>query len=70
HKRLLQGERREEKADQRRLRKDNSVWEDAEAAAEDYQYEHMLKTVQAESLRMAAMNSEWSPAAKNSYQAS
>lgn len=64
HKRLLQKERREEKTDQRRLHKENTVWEEAEAAADDYEYQQMLKTVQAESLRMAAMNTQSSTTAK------
>ncbi|KAG0304179.1 hypothetical protein BGZ99_002483, partial [Dissophora globulifera] len=64
HKRLLQKERRQEKADQRRLQKENTFWEEAEAAVDDYEYQQMLKTVQAESLRMAAMNTPSSTAAK------
>ncbi|KAF9947163.1 hypothetical protein BGZ70_002841 [Mortierella alpina] len=58
HKRRLQRERREEKADQRRLDKENSIWEDVEAIAEEQEYQDVLKAAQAESLKMAAMNAQ------------
>ncbi|CAO3568836.1 unnamed protein product [Mortierella alpina] len=60
HNRRVKRQRREEKADQLRLFKENAVWEEAEEAADDYEYQRMLEAVQVESLKMAAMNNQWS----------
>jgi len=51
-------QRLEEKADQLRLCKENTVWEEVEEVADDYDYQRMLEAVQAESLKMAAMDNQ------------
>ncbi|CAO3564586.1 unnamed protein product [Mortierella alpina] len=58
HNRRVKRQRREEKADQLRLCKENAIWEEAEEAADDYEYQRMLEAFQAESLKMAAMNNQ------------
>jgi hypothetical protein len=58
HKRRLQKELREDRADQELLKRQNREREVAEAAADDYEYQAMLEAVKADSLRMIAMNSK------------
>ncbi|KAI1321567.1 hypothetical protein EDD11_003047 [Mortierella claussenii] len=64
HKKRRQKDMREEKADQRRLNRQNRVWENAEAVADKYEYQQMLKAVEAESLKMTAKNTQSSTITK------
>ncbi|KAG0009373.1 hypothetical protein BGZ82_004081, partial [Podila clonocystis] len=60
-KRRRQKKEREEKADLELLNGQNLEWEEAEAAAEEYDYQQILKAVEIESQRMAEANTHWAP---------
>ncbi|KAG0086552.1 hypothetical protein BGZ92_008056 [Podila epicladia] len=60
-KRRRQKEGREDKADLELLDDQNRDWEEAEAAADEYDYQQILKAVEIESQKMAEANTRWAP---------
>jgi hypothetical protein len=63
-KRRRQKEAREERADLELLGGQNRDWEEAEAAADEYEYQQILKEVEIESQRMAEANKQWALATR------
>ncbi|KAF8908303.1 hypothetical protein BGZ58_006096, partial [Dissophora ornata] len=58
-KRRRQKEIRDEKADLKLLDSQSRYWEEAEAAADEYDYQQLLKAVEVDSQRMAEANTRW-----------
>ncbi|KAG0343520.1 hypothetical protein BG005_002334, partial [Podila minutissima] len=58
-KRRRQKEGREDKADLELLDNQNREWEEAEAVADEYDYQQILKAVEIESQKMAEANIRW-----------
>ncbi|KAG0055095.1 hypothetical protein BGZ83_009622 [Gryganskiella cystojenkinii] len=56
-----QKEEREERADQELLESQNREWEEAVAAADEYEYQQILEDVRIDSKRMADLNANWVP---------
>lgn len=56
HKRHQQKEAHEEKEDQKCLHRQNIAWEEAEAVADEYDYQQILRAIEVDSQRMVAMN--------------
>jgi hypothetical protein len=57
-KRRRQKEEHEEKADLELLDSQNREWEEAEAAADEYDYQQILRAIEVDSQRMVAMNTQ------------
>ncbi|KAF9300966.1 hypothetical protein BGZ74_007307, partial [Mortierella antarctica] len=60
-KRRRQKEGREDKADLELLDNQNREWEEAEAVADEYDYQQILKAVEIKSQKMAEANIRWAP---------